>query len=1119
MARVVVSLEDVRGTTATEVVWQTDYSGYTLWGPLGDAANANVSVWAGATRYIVRFRIRSTGGNELFVQTASTPVAFGANGQDLPASWEDGADAIQISCPGVDDLILPGPNYSGNRIQDSGEQYSWDPSVARRAEIGDWITAFRALPVAERNATLTLDDGQGTAHTATASPASWAFNLPEASATKTEPDPIEHTATASPVNWTFDLPEASATKTAPPDSALTLSDWSLPAGRVQEAAALITAGNELYRAGVEGSLDDGELTLDNADITINRIRRLRSFPDLQLILNRSGTAPWDSILEGTMPPYADVQIHLQYGDQPGEIIVLDIDDLNDAGSGFAQFVVPLADESAFEGIADGDTFILAVTRKALVAYSQGLTVAIGNVTTKPLTGSLDLSRSLADGSSLRLRVQGSLSNLGHIRRSAIVTATDVDSDTLAFAGHILKADVTSIGPGDLVEIAVKATGNEQRLYKRILSAADARRINVAASTSEQLDELVTIAGSEYSAGAVPTDANMLSGVGPGVTAGALLRGMADAQSITPGGLITLIVRPDLVATAEVTIDHARPTSSYSADLDTAVGRVVANGAAVRFISTGTLKPVTEGGVTVTAASVSAPADTEIQVVDKVIARAAIVDKFDVGDELDGVWDPDNNRFEWSGVLDVRQPALVELHGTWRTETIVTATSPDALARDLVLDVPLTSTTAITAAANKALARQRQPVELMNLDTVLGANLPRLVPGDAVTVALALQEDLDVYQAVAADLWLVHGVKLTQKAAEQVSVRLLLSRRLPDYRERDYWSRAEMGGSGGRQIVIGSGGGAPQIAQVIPVQSVVVGGEAVDIDLGDYFSDPDGDMLTYAAVSSDESKATVAIAGETLTITPVAEGSTTVTVTASDPSRSAAQQVAVTVVTNRSPVIDAQIPDSAALRQPVTYALEDYFSDPDGDALTYAVASTDDGKASAVLAGGILTIRPVAEGVNTVTVTASDGIATVSQDVDITVPALNSTTLDLEADVYDWGTSRAEWDYDYDTGPGIPAVLMGVTFIVRLGSVQAYESGRLRLNTDNGRRFSDAVELYGLFTLEADGNTLEFAIAGAARRAPYSWTPANADEVTAFYNALPDDDGNVSATLTIRDYTP
>ena len=865
-----------------------------------------------------------------------------------------------------------------------------------------------------------------------------------------------------------------------------LSDWALPAGRRQEAAALITAGDELL-----GTLDAGELTLDNADITINRMQVFSS--GAIFIMYRTGSGSWSSILEGSRPPYADVQIHIQYGDQAGEIVVLNINNLHaNTSSSFARFNVPSTYRSALDGIANGDTFILAVTRAIpnadaptvtidavatgvggttvqlaatlaggiydtldyawtvgsgalddatsatptwtrpdvaatdldididltvtargtgsnatdgtseaanaatimtrvtvppYVAYDEGLTFAIDGIATKPLSGSLDLSRSLADGSTLIFHVEGSPSDLGHIQRGATATATDVASSTLVFSGHILKADVTSIGPGDLVAIVIKATGKEQRLDKRILSAAAARRINVSASTSAQLDELVTIAGNEYLAGAVPAAATMLVGVGPGVTAGALLRGMADAQSITPDGLITLLVRSGFVAAADITIDHARPTSNYSADLDTAVGRVVANGAAVRFIATGTLKRVTGGGTTVAAANVSAPADIEIQVVDKVVARAAVAGKFAVKDELDGVWDPDKNHFEWSGVLGVGQSALVELHGTWRTEKIVAATMSNALARDLVLDVPLTDTAAITAAADKALIRQRQPIELLNLDTVLGADLPRLVPGDAVTVALALQQDLDVYQAVATDLWLVHGVKLTQTAAEQVSMRLLLSRRLPDYRERDYWSRAAMGGSSGRQIVIGSGGGAPQIAQLIPAQVLRLGGAVKTVSLNNYFSDPNGDMLTYVAVSSDPAKATVAIAGTVLTITPVAEGPTTVTVTASDASHSAAQQVAVTVNVNHPPAVNYAIPDQN-IGIIDMLSLGDYFSDPDGDALTYTAVSSEEDNVDVVIDGETLTLVGVRLGTATVTVTASDGLQSVVQMFDVTVTTVS-----------------------------------------------------------------------------------------------------------------------------------
>ena len=147
-----------------------------------------------------------------------------------------------------------------------------------------------------------------------------------------------------------------------------LSDWVLPAGRLQEAAALITAGDELL-----GTLDAGELTLDNADITINRIQVFSS--GATFIMYRSGSGSWSSILEGAQPPYADVQIHIQYGDQAGEIVVLNINNLHaNTSSSFARFNVPSSSRSALNGIANGDTFILAVTRAIPNADAPAVTI-------------------------------------------------------------------------------------------------------------------------------------------------------------------------------------------------------------------------------------------------------------------------------------------------------------------------------------------------------------------------------------------------------------------------------------------------------------------------------------------------------------------------------------------------------------------------------------------------------------------------------------------------------------------------------------------------------------------------------------------------------------------------
>jgi len=55
-----------------------------------------------------------------------------------------------------------------------------------------------------------------------------------------------------------------------------------------------------------------------------------------------------------------------------------------------------------------------------------------------------------------------------------------------------------------------------------------------------------------------------------------------------------------------------------------------------------------------------------------------------------------------------------------------------------------------------------------------------------------------------------------------------------------------------------------------------------VPVAGYFSDPDGDQLTYSGSSSSDAVATVSIEGSTATVTGVARGSAAVTITAADP---------------------------------------------------------------------------------------------------------------------------------------------------------------------------------------------------------------------------------------------
>ena len=58
--------------------------------------------------------------------------------------------------------------------------------------------------------------------------------------------------------------------------------------------------------------------------------------------------------------------------------------------------------------------------------------------------------------------------------------------------------------------------------------------------------------------------------------------------------------------------------------------------------------------------------------------------------------------------------------------------------------------------------------------------------------------------------------------------------------------------------------APEAVGVIPDQALEEGGAPVTVDLTPYFTDVDGDVLTYAAVSSDETAVTATVSGATQT---------------------------------------------------------------------------------------------------------------------------------------------------------------------------------------------------------------------------------------------------------------
>ena len=89
--------------------------------------------------------------------------------------------------------------------------------------------------------------------------------------------------------------------------------------------------------------------------------------------------------------------------------------------------------------------------------------------------------------------------------------------------------------------------------------------------------------------------------------------------------------------------------------------------------------------------------------------------------------------------------------------------------------------------------------------------------------------------------------------------------------------------------------SPVALGAIPAQDVPAT-DTVVIDLTGYFSDPDGDALTFAASSSDAGVASVSVSGSLAMVVGLARGSATITVSARDPGGlEATQTAAVNVV--------------------------------------------------------------------------------------------------------------------------------------------------------------------------------------------------------------------------------
>ncbi len=100
---------------------------------------------------------------------------------------------------------------------------------------------------------------------------------------------------------------------------------------------------------------------------------------------------------------------------------------------------------------------------------------------------------------------------------------------------------------------------------------------------------------------------------------------------------------------------------------------------------------------------------------------------------------------------------------------------------------------------------------------------------------------------------------------------------------------------------------PVATGTIPAANIFVD-DTVTVDVSAYFSDPDGDRLSYDATVSPGTVASVSVAGSVVTIVGAARGLGTVTVTARDPGGLSAQRQMGLNVDDRFGYVNVDIQD-------------------------------------------------------------------------------------------------------------------------------------------------------------------------------------------------------------------
>lgn len=177
---------------------------------------------------------------------------------------------------------------------------------------------------------------------------------------------------------------------------------------------------------------------------------------------------------------------------------------------------------------------------------------------------------------------------------------------------------------------------------------------------------------------------------------------------------------------------------------------------------------------------------------------------------------------------------------------------------------------------------------------------------------------------------------------------------------------------------------PTVINPLADQSYDEGFASTTIDITNTFNDADGDNLTVSALSSNENVLTVSITGNTLTITEIATGTATVTLTADDGNGGSVADaflVSINELGNTNPTVSNPIADQ-------TYDegfgsdkidISNTFTDSDGHNLSKSAISNNETIITVSITNDSLMITEVSPGNTTVVVMADDGNGGVVND--------------------------------------------------------------------------------------------------------------------------------------------